>query len=247
MIKEICEILHRVPGDCTRNNFYKINRIFWTSKRLWVTQDVLSSMESALCAVRQTKNRIFCSRHKACDQLRVLLLVTNHKRKSIIWMTYINCVLFKCTVSLQQQKNSVVTLLSSVRSGLFWGGGCNSRLSHFAALNANCGLFSCTAWSLSSIYKGGWDGSVRVILDVLDKRILFLPGIGTRCVGHPGPSKPPFRLKMLKISSLCFREDTAEDRLLGHYFLPPCITAVILRRFPAVSPSRTVARYWSAD
>jgi len=30
----------------------------------------------------------------------------------MIWMTYINCVLFKRTLLLQQQKNNAVTLLS---------------------------------------------------------------------------------------------------------------------------------------
>jgi hypothetical protein len=39
----------------------------------------------------------------------------------MIWMTYINCVLFKRTLLLQQQKNKAVALLSLVRSGLFGG------------------------------------------------------------------------------------------------------------------------------
>ena len=92
--------------------------------------------------------------------------------------------------------------------------------------------------------KEAGDGGVRVILYALEKKILWLPGIETtRFFGRPAPSQLSFRLKMLKISSLCFHEDTAEDKLLGHYFLPPRITGAILRRFPTVSPPRTVARY----
>jgi len=46
------------------------------------------------------------------------------------------------------------------------------------------------------------DGGVRIILDALEKNILFLPGIETRFFVRPAPSQPPFRLKMFKISSL---------------------------------------------
>jgi hypothetical protein len=37
----------------------------------------------------------------------------------MIWMTYINCVLFKRILLVEEQKNNAVAVLSSVRSGLF--------------------------------------------------------------------------------------------------------------------------------
>ena len=77
------------------------------------------------------------------------------------------------------------------------------------------------------IKKAG-DGGVRVILDALEKKTLFLLGIETRFFGRPALNQSPFRMKMLKISSLCVHAGAAEDRLLGHYFLPPRKTGTIL-------------------
>jgi len=77
--------------------------------------------------------------------------------------------------------------------------------------------------------KEAGDGDDRVVLDALEKNILFLSCIETRIFGRPSPSQPPLRLKMLKISSFCVHAGTAENRLLGHYFLPPRLTGAILR------------------
>jgi hypothetical protein len=69
--------------------------------------------------------------------------------------------------------------------------------------------------------KEAGGGDARVILDALEKNILFLPGIETRIFGRPAPSQPSFRLKIFKISSLCVHAGAAEtnfsDTTLFHH------------------------------
>jgi hypothetical protein len=44
--------------------------------------------------------------------------------------------------------------------------------------------------------------------------------------------RPPEKLKkILKVSTLSFQAGTAEDRLLGPYFLPPRLTGAVDRNF----------------
>ena len=72
-------------------------------------------------------------------------------------------------------------------SGLFLGGGvggCKFRLSQRAALNANCSPFPPRNEAAVPFIKEAGEGGVRVILDALEKNILFLPAIETRFFGR---------------------------------------------------------------